>query len=153
MAFYFEEAVKLFNNPKKIANWLTGAVLKEMNDRKLAINDLKVSPAHLVELIVQVEESVVSNLVGKDVLAMMIQEGKGAKEIIAEKGLAQVSDDGALMLIIDEVIAQNPAVVEQIKSGKPAAAGFLVGQAMKKSGGKANPKKLNELITGRITNA
>ena len=104
-----------------------------------------------MSLIAKVEDGVVSNLVGKEVLTSMLDEGKSADDVIKEKGLAQVSDDSALLVIIDEVIAQNPAVVEQIKSGKPNAAGFLVGQAMKKSGGRANPKKLNELITRRIT--
>ena len=80
----------------------------------------------------------------------MLDEGKSVDAIINEKGLGQVSDDSDLLMIIDEVIAQNPAVVEQIKSGKPNAAGFLIGQAMKKSSGRANPKKLNELITRRI---
>ncbi len=153
MCDYFENTVKAFNNPKKVSNWMTGAVLKELNDRKMSIADFKVSPKALAELIVKVEDNVISNLVGKDVLTIMIDEGKSADAVIGEKGLAQVSDDGALMAIIDEIIAANPAVVEQIKSGKPSAAGFLVGQAMKKSGGKANPKKLNELITRRLGNA
>ncbi len=153
MADFFEEAVKAMNSPKKIANWMTGAVLKEINDRKLSISALKVSPAALVELIQKVEDNVISNLVGKDVLRMMVDEGKTADTVITEKGLAQVSDDSALLAIIDEVIASNPTVVDQIKSGKPSAAGFLVGQAMKRSGGKANPKKLNELITRRLGNA
>ena len=123
----------------------------ELNNRKTTLDELKLKPKDLVALIAKVEEGVVSNLVGKEVLTAMLDEAKDADTIIKEKGLAQVSDDAALIVIIDEVIAQNPAVVEQIKSGKPNAAGFLVGQAMKKSGGRANPKKLNELITRRIT--
>jgi aspartyl-tRNA(Asn)/glutamyl-tRNA(Gln) amidotransferase subunit B len=102
-------------------------------------------------LIAKVEDGAVSNLVGKEVLTFMLDEGKNADDVIREKGLAQVSDDADLLVIIDGVIAQNPVVVGQIKSGKPNATGFLVGQAMKKSGGRANPKKLNELITRRIT--
>jgi len=150
MADFFEAAVKEYPQAKKIANWLAGPVLMELNNRKISVNGLKISPLALVELIKKVEEGVVSNLVGKEVLTFMLDEGKAADDVIKEKGLAQVSDDSALLVIIDEVIAQNPAVVEQIRSGKPNAAGFLVGQAMKKSGGKANPKKLNELITRRI---
>lgn len=153
MCDYFEAAVKEFNNPKKISNWMTGAIMKEINDRKFSIAELKISPKALVELIAKVEDNMISNLVGKDVLTIMINEGKTADQVINEKGLAQVSDDTALLAILDEIIAANPAVVEQIKSGKPSAAGFLVGQAMKKSGGKANPKKLNELITRRLGNA
>lgn len=152
MCDYFENTVKDFNNPKKISNWMTGAVLKELNDRKLSIAKFNVTPKRLAELIVKVEENVISNLAGKDVLAIMIDEGKSAEDVIAEKGLAQVSDDAALIVIIDAVIQSNPTVVEQIKSGKPSAAGFLIGQAMKQSGGKANPKKLNELITRRLNN-
>jgi len=151
MADFFEAAVKEYPQAKKIANWLAGPVLMELNNRKVAINELKLTPKDLGALIAKVEDNVVSNLAGKEVLGAMLDEGKSADEIIKEKGLAQVSDDSDLLVIIDEVIAQNPAVVEQIKSGKPNAAGFLVGQAMKKSGGRANPKKLNELITRRIT--
>ena len=135
MADFFEAALKEYPQAKKIANWLGGPVLMELNNRKVSIGELKLTPKDLVALIAKVEDGVVSNLVGKEVLTFMLDEGKSADEIIKEKGLAQVSDDSALLVIIDEVIAQNPAVVEQIKSGKPNAAGFLVGQAMKKSGG------------------
>jgi len=150
---FFEAAVAQYAQAKKVANWMTGAVLKEVNERKCGIDELKLTPKGLVELIEKVENGTISNLAGKEALAIMLKEGKSAETVIAERGLAQVSDDSALMAIIDEVIAQNPAVVEQIKSGKPSAAGFLVGQAMKRSGGKANPKKLNELISQRIGNA
>ena len=151
MADFFEAAVKEYPQAKKVANWLAGPVLMELNNRKTSVGGLKISPIALVSLIKKVEEGAVSNLVGKEVLTAMLDEGKSADEIIKEKGLAQVSEISDLLVIIDEVIAQNPAVVEQIKSGKPNAVGFLVGQAMKKSGGRANPKKLNELVTRRIT--
>lgn len=153
MANFFEQAVKEYGPPKKVANWLGGPVLMEMNNRKLPIKQLKLTPKDLVELILRVEEGVVSHLAGKEVLGLMLDEGKDADAIIKDKGMAQVSEDSALMLIVDKVIAANPVVVDQIKSGKPAAAGFLVGQAMKISSGRANPKKLNELITRRITGA
>ncbi len=152
IADFFEAAVKEYAQPKKVANWMTSVVLKEVKDRKTSIDALKLSPKALVELIQKVEDNIISNLVGKDVLTIMFDEGKTAAQIIEEKGLAQVSDDSALLAIIDEVIAGNPAVVQQIRDGKPSAAGFLVGQAMKKSGGKANPKKLNELISRRLGN-
>jgi aspartyl-tRNA(Asn)/glutamyl-tRNA(Gln) amidotransferase subunit B len=151
IADFFEAAVKIYPQAKKVANWLAGPVLMELNNRKSSLHELKLTPQALVALIAKVEEGVVSNLAGKEVLTAMLDEGKSAEQIIQEKGLAQVSDDSALLVIIDEIIAQNAVVVEQIRSGKPNAAGFLVGQAMKKSGGRANPKKLNELITRRIT--
>ena len=151
IAHYFENCTKSYDQYKKIANWITGQILKELNERKVTIDQLGIKPENLNTLIKRVEEGIISNLIGKDVLVAMIETGKDADTIIAQKGLAQVSDDGALLVVIDEIIAQNPTVVEQIKSGKPSAVGFLVGQAMKKSGGKANPKKLNELIMRRIS--
>lgn len=153
VAYFFEQCCEKYHQPKKIANWLNGAVLKEMNERKTTLSNLKLTPVRLIELIQAVEKSVVSNLAGKEVLTAMLDSGQSAGMVISEKGLAQVSDDSSLMAIVDEVINQNPTVVDQIKQGKPSATGFLVGQAMKKSGGKANPKKLNELITRRISNA
>lgn len=150
---FFEDCCAGYDQAKKIANWLTSVLLKEMKDRKCAIDALKLTPAKLVELIKAVEEGVVSNLTGKEVLIEMLDSGKSASVIINEKGLAQVSDDTALLVIVDQVIADNPSVVEQIKQGKPSAAGFLVGQAMKKSAGKGNPKKFNELIAQRLGHA
>ena len=153
VANFFESCCEQYNQPKKIANWLNGAMLKEMNERKVSLSELALTPANLIELIKSIEDGVLSHLGGKEALKAMLDSGKDARQIIQEKGLVQVSDDSALMAIVEEIIHQNPTVVEQIKQGKPSAAGFLVGQAMKKSGGKANPKKLNELITRRISRA
>lgn len=152
-ANFFEECAKIYKENKKICNWLTGAVAAEMNSRHLSIENLKITPQTLTGLIAKVEEGVVSNLVGKDILSIMIDEGKSADIIIKEKGLAQVSDDSALETLIDQILGENPAVVAQIKEGKESAMGFLVGQAMKKTQGKANPKKLGELIKRRLANA
>ncbi|MBI3601547.1 MAG: Asp-tRNA(Asn)/Glu-tRNA(Gln) amidotransferase subunit GatB [Candidatus Omnitrophica bacterium] len=152
-ANFFESCCESYNQPKKIANWLNGAMLKEMNERKVGISELGLTSVNLIELIKSVEDGVLSHLAGKEVLTLMLDSGKSAGQIIQQQSLAQVSDDAVLMAIVDEIIQQNPTAVEQIKQGKFAAAGFLVGQAMKKSGGKANPKKLNELITRRISHA
>jgi aspartyl-tRNA(Asn)/glutamyl-tRNA(Gln) amidotransferase subunit B len=149
---FFEACVKQYPDAKKICNWITSVLLKEVNERKIAIDNMKLTPQGLVGLIKKVEENVVSNLVGKEVLGFMLDSGKGADEIIAERGLAQVSDDSALEKVLDEVFAAHSDVVAQVKQGKQSAAGFLVGQAMKKSQGKANPKKLGELIARRIAN-
>jgi aspartyl-tRNA(Asn)/glutamyl-tRNA(Gln) amidotransferase subunit B len=149
---FFESCVKSKAEPKKACNWITSVLIKEMTDRKMAIEEIKLSPENLAGLIQQVEDGVISNLTGKEVLALMLDSGKGAREIIAEKGLAQVSDDGALEQMLDDIFAAHGDVVLQVKQGKQSAIGFLVGQAMKKSQGKANPKKLGEMITRRITN-
>ena len=152
-ADFFEACARLYPEFKKICNWIIGPVLKEMNERKVAMAGLHLTPERLVALIQSVEDGTVSNLVGKDVLTAVIDSGKDVATVIREKGLVQVSDDAVLWKIIEEVLKENPQVVDQIKAGKSTAAGFLVGQAMKKMQGKANPKKLNELIQRRLQNA
>ena len=152
LANFFEECTKLFNEPKKICNWIIGPLQQEINARKVEFKSLKLSTKDFVDLITMVEKGVVSNLIGKDVLKIMLETGKTAAQITQEKGLAQVSDEGALEKIVIEVISENPTVVAQIKEGKESAMGFLVGQSMRKSQGKANPKLLGEIIKRRLQN-
>lgn len=152
LAHFFEDCLKKFNSPKKISNWVTGALKQELNVRKIDIKQANISAERLAALIQKVEDGVISNLVGKDVLKAMIDTEKSCDAIISEKGLTQVSDDETLNKVVDEVLAENPKIVEQIKSGKESAAGFLVGQCMKKTQGKANPKKINDLIKRRTGN-
>lgn len=153
LADFFEQCAKHFPDVKKICNWINGAVLQAVNDRKVKVSMLKLTPQNLINLIKSVEDGVVSNLVGKDVFATMVDTGQSAEEIIRDKGLAQVSDEGTLEKIVDEIIKDNDKVVAQVKEGKDSAIGFLVGQAMKKSGGKANPKKISDIIRRRISHA
>ena len=149
---FFEACIKAAADPKKTCNWITSVLLKEINDRKSSIDEMSLTPGNLADLIRKVEDGVISNLTGKEVLTFMLDTGKSAGEIIAQKGLGQVSDDGALEKMLDEIFTNHADVVEQVKQGKQSAVGFLVGQAMKKSQGKANPKKLGEMITRRISN-
>ncbi|MBF0478132.1 MAG: Asp-tRNA(Asn)/Glu-tRNA(Gln) amidotransferase subunit GatB [Candidatus Omnitrophica bacterium] len=153
IAQFFEECVALYPEAKKIANWLNGPLLREISDRKSSLAELKLVPASLAGLIKMVEDGVVSNLVGKDVLKIMLDTGKSAEQIIQENGLAQVSDQESLTRIVDEIIKENPKAVGEIKSGKENVLGFLVGQTMKKTQGKANPKMIGEIIKRRILDA
>lgn len=152
MAHFFEDCGRLYKDYKKICNWLNGSVLQEINERKKTIKELNLTPEKLTELIQKVDDATVSNLTAKDVFKAMLDSGKSAPAIIEEKGLAQVSDEGALVAIVDDLIKEHTAIVEQIKSGKESAVGFLVGQAMKKSQGKANPKKVGDIIKRRLLN-
>ncbi len=152
-AHFFEASTQLYPESKKICNWLIGPVLQEINTRKTTLNQLPLTPAKLVELIKKVEAGVVSNLAAKDIFKLMMDSGKSAEAIIAEQGLAQVSDSSELEKIADVIIRENPQVIEQIKAGKESAMGFLVGQAMKKTQGKANPKILGELFKRRLQHA
>ncbi|MBI3314595.1 MAG: hypothetical protein HYZ86_01460 [Candidatus Omnitrophica bacterium] len=149
---FFEQCASLYEDPENAAHWINGPLLKEINQRKCVFGDLKLTSENFVNLIKSVDHGVVSNLAGKDVLTAMLDQGRSADVIIQEGGWTQVSDDSVLTVIVDEVIAQNPSVAAQIKVGKVNAVGFLVGQVMKKSKGKANPKKLSELIMRRIGN-
>ncbi len=151
-ADFFETAAAMKVDIKKLCNWMNGPLMKELNDRRCRIPGLKLTPQDLVALINRVEDGTISNLAAKDVLSDIVETGKDPNIVIREKGLAQVSDDAQLETIVDEVIRENPQVVEQIRSGKASAAGFLVGLAMKKMHGKANPKILNTAIQRRIAN-
>ncbi len=150
LASFFEECLKYFSDVKKVCNWINGPLLKELNSRKATISDISLSARELANLIKKVEDGELSNLAAKDVLTFMIDTGKGADEIIKEKDLAQVSDDTALEKLVDEIIAENERAVLQIKQGKESAIGFLVGQGMKKTKGKANPKKIGEIIRKKL---
>ncbi len=150
LAGFFEDCAKIFPQVKKIANWIIGPVQEQLNARKVSIRELNLKPDGLTGLIDSVEKGIVSNLVGKEILPFMIESGKTAAAIIQERGLAQVSDDGALEQMISDVLAENPGIVEQIKQGKESAQGFLVGQAMRKSQGRANPKRLGEILKRRL---
>ncbi len=150
-ALFFESCVKHYPDVKKVCNWISGPILQEINEHKISLLELNVTPEKLVGLIRQLDNGTISNLVAKDVLKQMIESGKTAEVIIREKGLAQVSDTSALEAIVDQVIAENQATVDQVKAGKESAIGFLVGQAMKKSQGKGNPKILNDIMKRRLS--
>src|SRR3989338_3770226 len=150
IADFFEKCTQHSQEIKKICNWIIGPLLQEINSRKTGLAELSLKPQDLTTLIQRVEEGALSNLSAKEVFALMVETGQTPDAIIKDKGLAQVSDDSALEGIVQSVIGENQSVVEQIKQGKDSAIGFLVGQAMKKSQGKGNPKKFGELIKRRL---
>jgi len=154
-AQYSEEVMKSYKDTdKKLAvNWLIGSMFSEGNTRGLNLSGLKISPKNLCELIGFVQRQEISNLTAKSVLSEMIDSGKSASVIIKEKSLVQVSDTGQLDSVVQEVINTNPKSVADFKAGKDNALMFLVGQAMKKSKGKANPKVLQDLFKRRLSDA
>ena len=146
LAGFFEQCTKHYKDVKNICNWINGPLLKELNTRKVTIVEIDLKPQDLANLMRKVDESVLSNLAGKDVLTFLIDTGKSIDTIIEEKGLAQVSDDSTLQKLVAEIIDEHKNIAEQIRGGKESAVGFLVGQAMQKTQGKANPKKIGEII-------
>ncbi len=146
LSLYFDACVRLYPHPKTVSNWVMGELLRELNQAGIEADASPVTPERLVELLTLVDQGVVSLKVARDIFPEMYASSKTPARIVQDKGLTQVSDEGALVSIIDEVLRSNPAQVAQFKEGKQQVLGFLVGQVMKASGGKANPGKVNELL-------
>lgn len=147
----FEQTLAVGNcQPKNIANWILGDISKYLNENKNTIADTKLTPKALAELIEQVEKNVISNTAAKTVLEVILKEEKAVSDIIAEKGLSQISDSSALEQVVSEVMAANEKSINDYRNGKTNALGFLVGQCMKATKGKGNPAMLKELILKRI---
>ena len=147
---YFETCVKLFNHPKTVSNWVMGELLRELNASGVDAAASPVTPERLVSLLQLVDTGTISLKAAREIFPEVYSSGTAPEQIVKEKGLTQVSDEGALDKIIEEVLTKNPAQVAQFKGGKEQVLGFLVGQVMKASGGKANPGKVNELLKKRL---
>ncbi|HJT21718.1 MAG TPA: Asp-tRNA(Asn)/Glu-tRNA(Gln) amidotransferase subunit GatB [Nitrospira sp.] len=150
LADYFEACVKLFHQPKTVSNWVMGELTRELNQSGRDVLNSPVAPERLVSLLQMVDDETVSLKVAREIFPEMYRSGKAPQQIVQERDLTQVSDQGALERLIDEVLATNPAQVAQFKEGKHQVVGFLVGQVMKASGGKANPGKVNELLKKKL---
>ena len=150
LADFFEESVKISDSPKLTANWIMGEFLAELNKDNLPISDSKVSAKQLGTLISRIEDSTISGKIAKDVFEKMWELSKGPDQIIAEQGLEQVTDDKEIESMIDEVIKNNPEQLQQYQSGKDRLFGFFVGQVMKASQGKANPKQVNDILKSKL---
>jgi len=147
---YYEAVVALGADPKVAANWLQGDVLKLLREKELEAIAIPVTPKALYELIEVISAGKISYTVGKEVFNEMFNTGKSAATIITEKGLSQISDTGELEKIIAGILDSNPNSIADIKSGKLQAAGFLMGQVMKATKGKANPQVAKELLNARL---
>jgi aspartyl-tRNA(Asn)/glutamyl-tRNA(Gln) amidotransferase subunit B len=125
-------------------------LMRELKRDERDITECPVPPENLAELLGLLDAAVISGKIAKTVLEEMYATGQGAKAIVEARGLVQVSDHGAIEAIVDEVIRENPAEVESFRAGKEKVFGFLVGQVMKKSKGKANPQLVNELMRAKV---
>ena len=148
-AEYFETVVK-GNDPKLVSNWITAELFGRLNKLGKSIEDSPVSATAFSGLIKLMGDNVISGKIAKEVLDLMIDSGKSAAELVAEKGLTQITDTSAIEAIIDKIIAANPDNVAAYKSGKDKIFGFFVGQVMKETGGKANPAVVNELLKKKL---
>jgi aspartyl-tRNA(Asn)/glutamyl-tRNA(Gln) amidotransferase subunit B len=145
LADYFEATAALVN-AKAASNWIMGEVLRMLKERSQEIEQVALTPESLAGLISLIEKGIISNSVGKDVFVKMYDSGRQAADIVAEEGLAQIGDEGALLAIVRDVVGKNADAVSQYRAGKQQTFGFLVGQVMKGSKGKANPKLASDLL-------
>ncbi len=146
LADLFEESLASTKDAKSVANWIQGELLGYLNANNLELSAVPLNGQKLGEMIGLIEKGTISNKIAKTVFKEMLQSGKTPQEIVEEKGLTQISDTGAIKAIVEEVIAANPQSVADYQAGKDKAIGFLVGQVMKQSKGKANPGMVNELL-------
>lgn len=146
LSLFFEETVKFAKDPKQVSNWIMGEVLYRLNEEGIEIKDLKFSSKDLADLLKLINEGKISNNIGKKVLKDMFETGKKPDDIVKEKGLIQISDEGELKDIVNKVLDENQKSVTDYKNGKDKALGFIVGQVMKATKGKANPQLVNKLV-------
>ena len=150
LADYFEKCTALFPHPKTISNWMMGDLLRELKKDGRNIVDCPVSPSALVDLLKLIESGTISGNIAKGIFEEMYQTQKSAGSIVEEKGLKQITDSSAIEKIVAEVLQANPGQVEEFKGGKEKVLGFLVGQVMKASKGKANPAMVNKLLKKKM---
>ena len=150
VANFFEEVVKVSKAPKLSANWVMGEFLAYLNKENLKVKDAKVDSSSLGKLLIRIEDSTITGKIAKDVFEVMWKEKEEPDQIIKSKDLKQVSNKKEIQQIIDVVIKQNPSQLKEYKSGKDKLFGFFVGQVMKSSQGKANPKEVNKILREKL---
>ncbi|MEI7884334.1 MAG: Asp-tRNA(Asn)/Glu-tRNA(Gln) amidotransferase subunit GatB [Clostridia bacterium] len=150
MSDYFDTVLEYYPDAKVISNWMMGELLKALNNTGQSINNCLVSAKMLADLLLMIEKGTINGKIAKTVLDEMMKSGKKAEIIVQEKGLLQVSDQSAVLEVVDEAIDANPKIVADYLAGKDKAIGALIGQIMQLSKGKANPQLANELLMKRL---
>ena len=150
MAKFFEESVSLLNEPKEISNWLIGDISAYMNEKKKWINEIDFTPANLIEVIKLVSKGTISRKTAKEVLLKALDTGRNVNDIVAESGSTQISDEGELLKVVQEVIKNNSKSAADYKAGKEPALLHLMGQVMKATKGRANPETARKLLIEEV---
>jgi len=150
IAEYFEATVAAGADPKLAANWITQDIAAYLNTGKITIDKLPLTPSRLAELVQLIEAGTISNKIGKDLLPELLAQGGSPKAIVEARGLSQISDPAQIEAMIDEVLAAHPEELEAYRGGKKKLQGFFVGQLMKRSGGRVDPKLSNQILTKKL---
>ncbi len=143
---FFDECLKLYSDAKNISNWMMGEMSRLLNQQGIDMADNPIKPENLAKMLKLMDEGTISGKMAKTVFEEMFASGKTPEQIVKEKGLVQISDEGALLPIIEGVVASNPKALEDYKNGKEKAFGSFVGQVMKATKGQANPAVVNKLL-------
>lgn len=146
LALFFDKVLELGANPKTAINFIMGEIAAYLKEEHIEITDTKLTPDNLAELISLIEKGTISNNIGKQIIIEMMKDGTKASVIVEKKGLSQISDEGAIKELVQKVVDAHPNEVEAYKNGKTNLLGFFVGQVMKETKGRANPKTVNQLI-------
>ena len=146
LALFFDEVLKLGASPKIAVNFIMGEIAAYLKEEKLEITDTKLTPQNLAELIAMIEKNTISNNIGKQIIIDMMKDGTPASRIVEDRGLSQISDESAIKDIVQKVVDANPQQVEAYRGGKVQLLGFFVGQVMKETKGRANPKSVNDIL-------
>lgn len=146
LALFFDEVLKLGATPKIAVNFIMGEIAAYLKEEHFEISETKLTPENLAELISLIEKNTISNNIGKQIIVDMMKSGEKASKIVESRGLSQISDEGAIKEICQKVADANPEQVEKYKAGKVQLLGFFVGQVMKETKGRANPKAVNDLM-------
>ncbi len=148
---FFEATLKLYNKPKVISNWLLGDISAYLNENKIILSGTKLTPELLSGTLKAIDNGKISGKMAKEIVMEQLKTGKNIDQITKESGMVQISDEGELKKIIGEVIKANPNPVQEYKKGKKGVSGFLVGQVMKATKGKANPGLVNKLLKEELS--
>ena len=150
MAEYFEAAVAAGADAKAVSNWVTGDIAAFVNANRLSIAELPLKPEQLAEMVQLIDGGVISGKIAKELLSELLAQGGSPKAIVEAQGLGMISDPAAITAIVDQLLAAHPAEVEAFRGGKTKLQGFFVGQLMKKTGGKADPKLANQILIEKL---
>jgi aspartyl-tRNA(Asn)/glutamyl-tRNA(Gln) amidotransferase subunit B len=152
LADYYEACIKRYPKPKVVSNWIMVELLRALNRDGIEVDQSRLTPENLAELFKLVDDGTISGTMAKSVFEAMYETGRSAVEVVREKGLRQINDEGALVAAIEQVLANNPKEVDEFRAGKEKLLSFFMGQVMKVTQGKANPQAVNKLLREKLAN-
>ncbi|XTZ11667.1 MAG: Asp-tRNA(Asn)/Glu-tRNA(Gln) amidotransferase subunit GatB, partial [cyanobacterium endosymbiont of Rhopalodia inflata] len=150
VANFYEKAVETGADAKLVANWVTQDIAAYLNNSKLDITEISLNPVNLGNLVLLIDKETISGKIAKEMLPELLEKGGSPEKLVEAKGMTKISDIKEIEKIIDEILLINPNELEKFRNGKTKLKGFFVGQVMKKTGGRADPKLTNQLVEKKL---